>query len=289
MTSNYCGVIKLLDVTEKVHVLAVLEDGSFHDAHEVKALLEENFDLDSGLDAVRKHLERCFDQKLVTREKNGRRYRYRIIGKGRERLKRMRAKRRKETAVAHGKFTESVKLQRQIKYKDLIPHLLTPIKIAMANMISTNKIPAKCDDFDASFFLPLARRRREEGEYVLYRLEQEQKEKETYKKKYLEEKLKREGLEKELERSRACELEAHKEGFRLGRKVGKLEAETHQVIKQGKNISSLLQERMLKKQKREEALQAILLRQSINCRWYDLLPRGSGNKLPLVEGPAHGS
>ena len=278
-------------ITEKVHILAVLEDSSPHDAHQVKTLLKEYFDLGPSLDAVRKHLQRCLNQELVTRERNGRRYRYRISGKGRERLKRMRAKRQKETTEVPRSIELQGASERQGKLVRLDPfektvkiaalHLSMSMIMEMANMAYTNTIAAKPDE--SGLEIILVRNRREEGEYAFYRLEQEREERESYKKKYLGEKLKREGVEKELERARARELEACWEGFRLGCEFERERAESRKVIELGKTVSLLLQDRMSRKQKREEAFQAILLRRCINWRWWDLLPSGSKNRLPPVE------
>lgn len=82
----------MLDVTRKFHVLAVFEDGSFRSVRETKVLLDKHFGLKPSLDAVRKHLERCRDQGLLTDEKIGGSRFYRITGKGKERLKRIRAR-----------------------------------------------------------------------------------------------------------------------------------------------------------------------------------------------------
>lgn len=79
--------------------------------------------------------------------------------------------------------------------------------MATASMISVNTVPTELDDFDSELLLALVRKRREEGEYVLYLLEQERND-EGCKKKYLDEKSKREGLEKKLERTHVRKLEA---------------------------------------------------------------------------------
>ena len=63
---------------------------------QVKVLLQKDFGLNPSLDAVRKHLKRCFDQGLVTREKFGRSYYYKISVKSRDRLLIIRARREKK-------------------------------------------------------------------------------------------------------------------------------------------------------------------------------------------------
>lgn len=268
-------------MTEKLHVLAVLEDSSFKDAGQVKVLLKEYFNLKPSLDAVRKHLERCFDQELVTRKKIGRSYHYRISVKGRERLRRIRAKREKASEESRGKFAESRESESPLGEQGKLDlalslfnrALLVATSIELCDVVPMRAIPTiQHETVPSISLLDLARKRREEGEYVFYLLEQERKEKERYKKGYLEEKLKREELEKEHGRIKLDWQRGCLERFKLGRKFGKLEAEREQIILRRKLVSSLLQDRLSRKQKDEEAVHAILLRRCINWRWWDLLP-----------------
>jgi len=331
-------------ITEKLHILAVLEDGSFKDARQVKVLLKVDFNLKPSLDAVRKHLQRCSKQGLVIPRKLGRSRQYRISVKGRERLRRIRAEREKEFEQNRGKFSESSELERpsrergefveislsdraflevaasiklcdvvlglsdnpkilnwarwtkmrwQLEYQKLIPHLPRHMVIAINNILYNNAIPIKAraqeTDPEIDLLISLGRRR-EEGEYAFHLLEQERKEKERYKKSYMEEKSEREELEREYERFKLQQLlrpvrggfqQGYSEDFKLEREIGKLEAKSAQIIKQGKLIASLMQDRLSRKQKEDEAFHAILLRRYINWRWWDLLPRGSDNPLPL--------
>jgi len=330
-------------MTEKLHVLAVLEDGSFKNARQVRISLKVDFNLKPSLDAVRKHLQRCSKQGLVTSRKPGRSRQYRISVKGRERLRRIRAERKKEAEQSRSKLVESSELERpsdeqrklveislsdrallevatsiklcdvvldlsdnpkilnltrcrkmrwQLEYHKLIPYLPTHMVMTINNILYNMTIPTKRQETDPEIdLLILLGRRREEREYAFYLLEQERKEKERYKRSYMEEKSKRLELERECERFKFQQLlrpgrggfqHGYSEGFKLGRKIGKLEAESSQIIQQGKLTSSLMRHRLSKKQKEKEAFHAILLRRHINWRWWDLLPRGSDNPLPPV-------
>ena len=100
------------DKTEKLHVLVVLEDGSFKDARETRAMLKKHFDLTPSKDAVRKHLERCCDQGLLARRKFGRSYCYKIVMKGRERLRIIRVKREEKPRRELDKLTKDLVLER---------------------------------------------------------------------------------------------------------------------------------------------------------------------------------
>ena len=82
--------------TEKLHVLAVLEDGTLKNAYGIRSMLEKYFDLKPCLNALRKNLQRCFEQGLVRRVKIVGSYRYGISEKGRERLRLIRAKRQEK-------------------------------------------------------------------------------------------------------------------------------------------------------------------------------------------------
>ena len=76
--------------------------------------------------------------------------------------------------------------------------------------------------------------------------------------------------------------------MKLWRQIGKSEATIEHNISVGKLVSSLLRDRLSRKQKDEEAFQAILTCRYINERWWDLLPPGSNTLLPPVRGPARG-
>jgi len=127
-------------------------------------------------------------------------------------------------------------------------------------------------------------------------LEQEREEKERYKRLYEEKKSKCEVLERELERKKLekrlepirddWQPRAWREGLKLGRQIGKLEAKAEQNVSHGKLISSLLQDRLSRKQRDEEMFSARLPCHYINNRWWDLLSPGSNRSLPPVRGPA---
>lgn len=77
------------------------------------------------------------------------------------------------------------------------------------------------------------------------------------------------------------------EDLKLGRQIGKLEAE--QIVSHGKLISSLLQDRLSRKQRDEEMFSARLACHYINNRWWDLLSPSSNIPLPSVRGSARGA
>ena len=83
------------DKTEKLHILAVLEDGSWKSAYGIRSRLWKGFELLPRLNTLRKNLQRCLKQGLVERMKIEGCYHYRIKKKGRERLRIIRAKRQK--------------------------------------------------------------------------------------------------------------------------------------------------------------------------------------------------
>lgn len=309
-------------ITEKLHVLAVLEDGYFKDAGKVRFLLDEYFSLKPSKEAVRKHLERCFDQELVTRERRGRSYHYRISVKGRERLRRIRAKRQKQWEESQRRFAESresespqsepekivkvslfdrvvevatsirlcdvvlrlsddqkilnwaglVKVRWQFELQKLIPVLPMPTLVAAYSTLFNNAIPTAQQETIPWTDVLTMRERRDEEEYVFYCFDQERKEKERLIKLYNEEKSKRQELEKENEHLKLDRQPDVSGVFKLGRKIGKHETKMEQILSQQKLISSSLQDRLLGKQKAEEAVHAIHLRRCINWRWWDLLP-----------------
>lgn len=76
--------------------------------------------------------------------------------------------------------------------------------------------------------------------------------------------------------------------MKLWRQIGKLEATIDHKISVGKLVSSLLRDRLSRRQKVEEVFQAILTCRYVNERWWDLLPLGSNTPLPPVRGPARG-
>lgn len=82
--------------TEKLHILAVLEDGSPKTSSEIGMKLAENFDLKPSLNALRKNLQRCCKQKIIFQERIGHKLVYRISEKGRNRLRIIRAPREEE-------------------------------------------------------------------------------------------------------------------------------------------------------------------------------------------------
>lgn len=106
--------------TEKLHVLAVLEDGALRNAYEIGFGLEKSFDLKPKLNTLRKNLQRCFKQGLVTREKIGRSYYYRICRKGKERLRIIRAKWEEKFEKRLEGFARSGELQRFLDEKKRI-------------------------------------------------------------------------------------------------------------------------------------------------------------------------
>ena len=77
--------------TEKLHILAVLENGLPKNATAISYALQKGFDLRPRLNTLRKNLKRCFDQGIVDRAKMMGSYDYRITKKGLERLRRIRA------------------------------------------------------------------------------------------------------------------------------------------------------------------------------------------------------
>lgn len=84
---------------EKFHILRVLEDGSFLDAHEVRRRLRRVFGVDCKIDSLRKGLLRLCRQGLLAREKlegARRSYHYRIREKGRKRLAIFRERKKQE-------------------------------------------------------------------------------------------------------------------------------------------------------------------------------------------------
>jgi len=84
------------DKTEKLHVLAVLEDGVSRNAWEILVRLDEWFGLRSSVNALRKNLYMCLKQDLLERSKLlGGSYRYSITEKGKKRLELLRARREK--------------------------------------------------------------------------------------------------------------------------------------------------------------------------------------------------
>ena len=50
--------------TEKLHVLAVLEDGLLRNTYEISSKLEKDFDLKPRLNTLRKNLQRCSDARM---------------------------------------------------------------------------------------------------------------------------------------------------------------------------------------------------------------------------------
>lgn len=92
------------DITEKLHVLAVLEHSSWKNAYGIRRMLWEWFVLNPHLNTLRKNLQRCYDQGLIEREKRGGSYHYRIMKRGRERLRRIRAKRQKKLRARERNF-----------------------------------------------------------------------------------------------------------------------------------------------------------------------------------------
>ncbi|UCE29755.1 MAG: hypothetical protein JSV85_03330 [Candidatus Bathyarchaeota archaeon] len=81
--------------TEKLQILAVLEDGYWKKPYRIRWRLEKGFDLRPRLNTLRKNLQRCYKQGLVERRKIASSYFYRIKNRGRERLRIIRAKREK--------------------------------------------------------------------------------------------------------------------------------------------------------------------------------------------------
>jgi len=106
--------------TEKLHVLAVLENGALRNVYEIGFMLEKSFDLKPKLNTLRKNLQRCSEQRLVIREKIGRNYSYRIAGKGKERLRIIRAKRKEKFEKRSEDFAKSGELQRFLYEKKRI-------------------------------------------------------------------------------------------------------------------------------------------------------------------------
>lgn len=100
------------------------------------------------------------------------------------------------------------------------------------------------DDFQDFLWIKLLRKKEDDISYLYYRLTQEQNEKEKYKRLYDDACMRCKGLEKQLElmkhKDRARGAQSFSECLKLGRDIGKLEAETEQVISQQKLISSLL-------------------------------------------------
>lgn len=82
--------------TEKWQILRVLEDGVLRNAYEIWIMHKNSFGLKPSLNALRKNLQRCFEQGLVCREKIEGSYCYRISEKGRERLRIVRAKKQEK-------------------------------------------------------------------------------------------------------------------------------------------------------------------------------------------------
>ena len=173
----------------------------------------------------------------------------------------------------------------QLEYQKLVPHLPIYMVMAINSMLSESSAPIKRQKtiLDITFAF-LAKERREDAEYLLYRLEQERGEKERYKRLYEEKNSKCEVLERELERARGFS-----EDLKLGRQIGKLEAEAEEIVSHGKLISSLLQDRLSRKQRDEEMFSARLACHYINNRWWDILSPSSNIPLPSVRGSARGA
>ncbi len=249
--------------TEKLHILAVLEDGSVLNAHGILAKLNIGFGLNPLLNALRKNLYVCKKQGLVERvDKLGGSYRYRITEKGRERLGLIRAKRERlqEKPI--------IVLEKPIEVKSAGPSLQEQTMTIIA-MKSWQQSQRKNDILWTSLKW---RSEEEDHAFLLWRLEQEVEEKERYKRLYG-------GVNEEMQKLRRQVVEIkdniprlRKEYFELGRTFGKLEAQSEQLRSEGKSITSLLQDRLERKRKEKEHSHAILFRRALNKRWWNLLP-----------------
>lgn len=262
-------------LTEKGHVLHILEeDGGWMRPRMIWRELGRVFGLGSSLNALRKNLQRCFEQSLVNREKKGV-YHYRIADKGRKRLEIFKAK----------KIEESERIERRqsqvVKETRLAPDLHLPIVMAAAQLMHKHSIPDQRSDLPWIYLLT---KRGNERNYLFYQLTQEQDRKEEY------EKAQRRKSEKQLEltqnRQPTREAQMFLEGLELGRKIGKLEAEKKRFIYVQEIIHELLPNHLAENQKDAEIFQAILARHYLNRRWWDLLPRGYNSPVLPVRGPA---
>lgn len=82
-------------LTEKVHILAVLENHLPMTINETRMKLDEYFSLKPSLTALWKNLERCSEEGLVLIAKSGRVNYYTMTAKGKKRLTIIRTKRQK--------------------------------------------------------------------------------------------------------------------------------------------------------------------------------------------------
>lgn len=314
--------------TEKMHILAVLQDGSLENAHGISFRLEKSFGLKPKLNSLRKNLQRCVKQGIVERVKNRGSYHYEISEKGRKRLGIIKAKKVKDfekrpeglgkrgglqrywgeqekleekwlfdrsiEAVNTIKLCDcvltlsgdkmildwarSTKLYWQWEIQKLIPDLPLYMVMAIEQMLCKRVVSNKTQITGIEIFplINLVRRRSDESYYLFHSLKEEQNETEKYKRLYEEKRVQFENLKKPLElikdSENAREIHSYSKDLKLAHDLGKLEAKSEQVISQGKLISSLLQDRLSRKQKDDEAFHAILLRRYINWRWWDLLP-----------------
>jgi len=106
--------------TEKWHILYVLRNGGFKNAHAIRQALAKDFGLKPRLNTLRKNLQRCLRQGLVDREKFGASYCYTITERGKKRLSRMIAKIVKEFE----KVPEGQRVQGAPKREKIIKDLL---------------------------------------------------------------------------------------------------------------------------------------------------------------------
>jgi DNA-binding PadR family transcriptional regulator len=74
-----------MEKTENWHVLAILERGLWMDLGQVRFVLQKDFGLKPNVDALRKNLQRCTQQGLISVERIGRNNFYRITEKGKKR------------------------------------------------------------------------------------------------------------------------------------------------------------------------------------------------------------
>jgi hypothetical protein len=83
----------MMEKTEKLHILVVLEKGSPVTINSIRTDLEKDFSLKPNLVALRKNLQRCRQQGLVSAEKIGRSNFYMATEKGKKRRRIVAAKR----------------------------------------------------------------------------------------------------------------------------------------------------------------------------------------------------
>jgi DNA-binding PadR family transcriptional regulator len=84
-----------MEKTEKLHVLAILENGLSMDLSQIRIVLQKDFCLKPNVEALWKNLQRCTQQRLISVEKAGRNNFYTITEKGKKRRRIIAA--RKET------------------------------------------------------------------------------------------------------------------------------------------------------------------------------------------------